>query len=180
MFNDLRTPYRGLKVGNRMFGVLMFLFESYISGQFNFQTMPDDLNAKLRHQGFRQDEIAQALDWMGKLPKKDKAEIKTAKSVPQESPIYTHGTRVFSGWESTRLSTDARGLLLSLEQCGILNSNARELVIEQALALDIDYIDALELKLIVLMVLGAHLESNRDMVMLQEFILSEQSLEALH
>jgi uncharacterized protein Smg (DUF494 family) len=163
-----------------MFGVLMFLFESYISGQFNFQAMPDDLNAKLRHQGFRQDEIAQALDWVGKLPKKDKAETNTTKSILEAPPIHTQGMRVFSGWESTRLSSDARGLLFALEQCGILDSRTRELVIEQALALDIDYIDCLELKLIVLMVLGAHLESNRDIVMLQEFILSDQSFETLH
>ncbi|MEW8470552.1 MAG: DUF494 domain-containing protein, partial [Candidatus Thiodiazotropha sp.] len=55
--------------------------------------------------------------------------------------------------ETARLDVDSRGLLMFLEQNDILTANARELVIERALALDTAIITEEELKWIILLVL---------------------------
>ena len=44
--------------------------------------------------------------------------------------------RMFTSSELQRFDLDARGLLLSLEQNGLLDKTSRELVIERAMALD--------------------------------------------
>jgi Smg protein len=52
-----------------------------------------------------------------------------------------------------RLDTESRGLLMFLEQCGILNSASRELVIDRVMAIQEEPISLENLKWMVLMVL---------------------------
>ena len=68
---------------------------------------------------------------------------------------FPHGNsiRIYTQEETNRLDAQARGLLLFLEQSGILRQDSRELVIERALALDTPNILVDELKWIVLLVL---------------------------
>jgi len=55
--------------------------------------------------------------------------------------------------ESEKLDVESRGFVLFLEQCGILDSANRELVIDRVMALDTHEIDLEQLKWIILMVL---------------------------
>jgi len=54
-----------------------------------------------------------------------------------------------------RLSTECRGLLLTLERAQVLTVQQREVVIERMLALDADEPDTEQLKWVVLMVLSS-------------------------
>jgi len=61
--------------------------------------------------------------------------------------------RIYTERECRSLDLEARGLLLFLEQNGILDPMSRELVVERALALDSPTLTVEELKWIVLLVL---------------------------
>jgi Smg protein len=61
--------------------------------------------------------------------------------------------RIYTGTECAKLDTEARGLLLFLEQSGILDPLSRELVIERVLAIDHVQVSVEEVKWVVLLVL---------------------------
>ena len=61
--------------------------------------------------------------------------------------------RVLTQQEHQRLDMETQGMLLYLEQTGILNPLTRELVIERAMALDTQELEAEDVKWIVLLVL---------------------------
>ena len=63
--------------------------------------------------------------------------------------------RVYTAYEMSRLNVDCRGLLLSLEQVGILSAQQREIVIDRLLALDAEDLDIEQVKWVVLMVLSS-------------------------
>jgi len=95
--------------------------------------------------GFPTSKIEQAFDWLDGLASRQGA---------QEYRAHTENSiRIYTEEETNRLDAQARGLLLFLEQSGILRQDSRELVIERALALDSPNILVDELKWIVLLVL---------------------------
>jgi len=125
--------------------ILIYLYENYMDGE---QAPPSDQNQlrdELLQAGFPAIEIDKAFDWLDDL-------AHNAQSSPGEVQ-KNKSLRVFTDEESARLDMDSRGLLIFLEQNGILTQNARELVIERALALDAPFIVEDELKWIILLVL---------------------------
>ena len=61
--------------------------------------------------------------------------------------------RVYNESEMRKLDTETRGLLLFLEQNGILDPFSREVVIERAMALSTEDLSADDIKWIVLLIL---------------------------
>jgi len=159
-----------------MFDILMYLFEYYILGEFDFKNTPDYLSADLKKEGFHQEEIENAFSWLSQL-------CPPSEEFPEMMTAFSTGTRIFSPWENARLTREARGFILNLEATGILNPLLRERVIERALALNVDYITLSELKLITIMVLGACTEGIGTLESaegLREFLLSDQTRETSH
>jgi Smg protein len=112
------------------------------------QAPPSDqheLRDELIQAGFPAREIDKAFDWLDELANSDQNQHGDARQ--------SHSLRVFTEEETRRLDLDSRGLLLFLEQNDILTVNARELVIDRALALDTAIITEEELKWIILLVL---------------------------
>ena len=62
---------------------------------------------------------------------------------------------MYSSLELMHLPPDCRGLLLALEQVGILDPQQREIVIERLLALEAEEFDLEKVKWVVLMVLSS-------------------------
>ena len=158
-----------------MFDILMYLFESYVSGLIGLTTPPKEISDELRRAGFRSDDILETFNWLENLAQPGDNDL------PQSGEsIDSNGFRIYSPLESARLSIASRGYLTMLEESGILNSQTRELVLDRALALDVDFIDLAELKLIVVMVLGAHTDDEREVELLQDLLLAEKKHETLH
>ncbi|MET0072538.1 MAG: DUF494 domain-containing protein [Candidatus Thiodiazotropha sp.] len=125
--------------------ILIYLYENYMDGE---QAPPSDqheLRDELIQAGFPSGEINKAFDWLDELANSDQS--------PHGESDPTHSLRIFTEEETARLDVDSRGLLMFLEQNDILTTNARELVIERALALDTAIITEEELKWIILLVL---------------------------
>jgi len=127
-----------------VFDVLMYLFENYYMDEENPVT-PDreSVQQELHNAGFPAPEIERAFNWLEELA------TGTAPPVMQAE----HSLRLFSQLETERLDTECQGLLLFLEQMGVLNPVSRERVIDRAMALENDDFDIEQLKWVVLMVL---------------------------
>ncbi len=130
--------------------VLLYLFEHYFAvGEgpavdLGAPAKDDPLVAELQHAGFSPAEIRNAFAWLDALAR----QRPTAQAGGAQGP-----TRVFHSSELEKLDVEARGFLLYLEQQGVLGAEQRELVLDRALALDLDDVGLDDLKWVVLMVL---------------------------
>ena len=79
----------------------------------------------------------------------------------------------FSGHETVKVSMTCRGQLLRLEQSGVLDSVAREIVIDRLTALESEEIDIEQLKWVVLMVLFNQPGQEQAYDLLEDWVVSE-------
>ena len=128
-----------------MVDVLIYLYENYMDGESQPPADQDELEDELSRAGFSSSEIEKALQWLDDLA--------MGAGESDYSPLAVESIRLFSDNELERLDVDVRGLLLSLEQNGILDPVSRELVIERVLAIDHLQVTVDELKWVVLLVL---------------------------
>ena len=126
--------------------VLMYLFENYMNDEVEVDKDEETLRVELQQAGFHQRQISKAFDWLEGLTElQDSADV-----IPtsQRSSI-----RVYTEQEREKLNTECRGFLQFLENVGVLDNAAREMVIDRVMALDTDEVDMDQLKWVVLMVL---------------------------
>ncbi|AHF03176.1 hypothetical protein MARPU_04220 [Marichromatium purpuratum 984] len=132
-----------------MVDVLIYLYENYMDGGERAPIDPHVLEDELSEAGFNSDEIEQALRWLDELAD----EVEAPQYVPQDLGYAADSLRVYAERECAKLSAEARGFLLALEQNGILDPLGRELVIDRLLATHLSQVTADEVKWVVLLVL---------------------------
>lgn len=124
-----------------VFEVLLYLFENYMDEDPEKMPDPDSIRTELLAAGFPDQDIDKAFNWLEILTQ--------GQSIQTTIPTF----RVYAPEEIAKLDKECRGLLVSLEQSGILTSSNRELVIDRAMALSAEELTLDNLKWIVLMVL---------------------------
>ncbi|HLD14730.1 MAG TPA: DUF494 domain-containing protein [Burkholderiales bacterium] len=130
-----------------VFDVLMYLFENYMDEGTEFNPDQETLTAELTQAGFPRGEIRKAFSWLDGL------------SVlrEQNSGIELLGgkgaIRHYVSVEQEKLDEECRGYLLFMEQSGVIDPVARELVIDRLMALEVDVISLEQLKWVMLLVL---------------------------
>lgn len=144
-----------------MFDIIEYLYDNFLVDD----TYPDSesLSRKLSAAGFEQDDIDQALDWLGGLSDLD----------PEgESTLAHAGARLYTEQETDRISAEGRGFLVFLESAGLLSPYAREWVIDRALALEDREVPADKIKWIALL---AHwrLGGSLDALWLEDLVRDE-------
>ncbi|MEN8213931.1 MAG: DUF494 domain-containing protein [Pseudomonadota bacterium] len=126
--------------------VLIYIYETYMDGE---KQLPSDqvlIEEHLRKVGFQEGEITKAFDWLD--------ELAWHQGALHEIDNLGHASmRVYSDEETQRIDLESRGLLLYLEQNGILDPVSRELVIERAMALENLELDSDDIQWIALLVL---------------------------
>jgi Smg protein len=129
-----------------MLDVLMYLFDHVFDADMEVETDQDTLTDELEAAGFEKGEIDKAFDWLEDLRMAEgRAEGVRAQTAT--------GLRIYTDEEAQRLSPECRGFIVFMEQCGIIDAQVREMVIERALALGTHLIDLDQLKWVTLMVL---------------------------
>lgn len=126
--------------------ILIYVFDRYMLVEMPAVPQREHLARDLERAGFARAKVERALDWLTDLAFRQER----AAPVPQ-----AQGVRVFTDGELMRLSTECRGLLLTLERAQVLTVQQREVVIERMLALDADEPDTEQLNWVVLMVLSS-------------------------
>ena len=151
------SPYRGIvpeselrgeqhAVNENVIDVLIYIYENYMDGDEAAPTDQIMLEEELVEAGFPKSEIQKAFDWLDELAwRQGSLEVSDA--------VANRSIRVYTDLERRRLDLEIQGMLLYLEQGGILDQRSRELVIERAMALDTDELTAEDVKWIVLLVL---------------------------
>lgn len=155
-----------------MLEVLLYLFEHYME---EGREVPNDeavLKSMLKDAGFPQAEINKAFTWLETLV----AQPIDPDLCAVEQPM---SFRVYSPQELACLDEHCRGFLLTLEHSGIINSLTREVIIERAIAMDLDEIDLDKFKLIIMIVL-ANQAGNEDLQEWIETLVFDQASEHLH
>lgn len=145
--------------------VLLYLFEHLLDEEP--QPERDELEARLIAADFPAPEVNGALDWLDRLV----TETPCDDGEPRE-PV---SLRVFTPEEQARITLEARGFLLFLEQNGLLTLGTRELVIDRALELDGDEIDVEQIKWVVLMVLFNQPDERIEYARLEAFVMNDHA-----
>jgi Smg protein len=130
-----------------MLEVLMYLFENYMIEGSEFEPDQEMLSAELARAGFGDGEITKAFDWLEDLS------VLCEEAAEPPAGGSEFALRCFTQDERVRFTREAQGLLLSLQQTGILDAQTRELVIDRIMALETDDIDIDDLKWVIMMIL---------------------------
>ncbi len=126
--------------------VLIYIYENYMDGDDNVPTDQIMLEEELVEAGFPKGEIKKAFDWLDELSWRQGSLLDT-------DVVANRSMRIYTEQERRRLDLEIQGMLLNLEQGGILDQRSRELVIERAMALDAEELTAEDVKWIILLIL---------------------------
>ena len=128
--------------------VLIYLFENYMFDDEGYEPDQETLMIELSQAGFDHGMIDQAFEWLENL-------ATLCEQHPEEMPVSARGgIRHYTPQECEHLDIEARGLILSLEHCGVLNPVSREMVIDQLMALGVEQVELDHIKWVILMVLS--------------------------
>ena len=101
--------------------ILIYVFDRYMLNETPDVPERENLARDLEHAGFAPDNVERALDWL--------TDLAFGHGQEQPAPVTHNGVRVFTDSELARLSTECRGLLLTLENARVLTPQQREIVI---------------------------------------------------
>src|SRR5215469_11885078 len=130
--------------------VLIYVYDHYMLADPKDVPERHRMLADLQNRGFSVSEVVHAMEWQSALVGDQRASPGTAEPEPGRVKL-----RVFADGELSRLSPDCRAFLMLLDRQHVLTPRQRELVIERALAPDVDEIDVEQLKWVVLLVLSS-------------------------
>jgi len=125
--------------------LLMYLFENYIYDEPEATPDRDALSESLEQAGFTNREIEHAFNWLDGLAEQ--------RQLPELVDRGARPIRLFVDEECRRLDLEARGLLLYLENVGVLDTARREMVLDRLMALEAPEVAMDDVKWVVLMVL---------------------------
>ena len=130
--------------------VLIYVYDHYMMADPADVPQRRHMLRDLRKRGFSVSEVVRAMEWLSAL-----VSDKRAVPGPAAAPADTGAMRIFADGELARLSADSRAFLMELDRQRVLTPQQRELVIERALALDLEEVDVEQLKWVVLLVLSS-------------------------
>ena len=130
-----------------IFEVLMYLFENYMIEGTDSHSDQEMLTTELTMAGFGDGEIVRAFNWL-----EDLSMMCDQPQNPAVTPS-SRGFRFYSEDELNKIGFAGRGLLIELENRGILDPTVREMVIDRVLALDNNDVELEQLKWVVMMVI---------------------------
>ncbi len=146
--------------------ILIYLFEHYIDDDIELDADRDRLKSELRDAGFESGQVTKAFDWLHDL-----AGYRVASD---ELPVAASTSmRIYTEDEERKLDAECRGFLYFLEDAAVLDSAARELVIDRVLALEAEEIDIGQLKWIILMVLFNQPGQEQAFVWMEDLVMDD-------
>jgi Smg protein len=129
--------------------VLIYVYDHYMLADPADVPERHRMLEDLQRRGFSVSEVVHAMEWLSALVGDQRASELT------DAEAAGGALRVFDDGELSRLSADSRAFLMLLDRQHVLTPQQRELVIERALALDVDEVEVEQLKWVVLLVLSS-------------------------
>jgi Smg protein len=131
----------------RLLNILMYLFKIYArQSEAMVYKNSETISQEMIQAGFHQSEIDEVMHWFHELTDISASILCDEKKVPKSFHVYTRE-------EHIKINTEARNYLLYLERVKIIDMRTRELIIDRAMALDMEVITVSEIKWITFMIL---------------------------
>ncbi|HUA24806.1 MAG TPA: DUF494 domain-containing protein [Steroidobacteraceae bacterium] len=130
--------------------VLIYVYDHYMLADPADVPERHRMLEDLQRRGFSVSEVVHAMEWLSALVGDQRAS-----PGPADADCARGAMRVFDGGELSRLAAESRAFLMLLDRQHVLTPQQRELVIERALALDVDEVEVEQLKWVVLLVLSS-------------------------
>ncbi len=143
-----------------MYDIYVYLFEN--CHRTDLSEDNEQIARKLSAAGFEESDISEALSWLAGVlhaPHRSLAPL----------PGSTRAIRAYAPKECAKLDASCRGLVMQLEDIGVLDPVLRELVVDRAMAASGRTLSLDQLKLIVLMVLW-NLETPASRLIAEELL----------
>jgi Smg protein len=134
-------------VNENLIDVLIYIYENYMDSEESVPVDQVTLEEELLQAGFQQGEVNKAFDWLDELAWRQGTLVDFSDAAPNRS------MRIFSDTEKQKIDLEIQGMLLNLEQMGILDPMSRELVIERCMAIETEELTPDDVKWVVLLVL---------------------------
>lgn len=134
-------------MNENLIDVLIYIYENYMDSEESVPVDQVTLEEELLQAGFQQGEVSKAFNWLDELAWRQGSLLEYGEAAPNRS------MRIFSDAEKQKIDLDIQGMLLNLEQIGILDPMSRELVIERCMAIETEELTADDVKWVVLLVL---------------------------
>lgn len=161
----------------RILDVLIYLFDHCIEEDLDYSTAQESLVAELEEAGFLVKDIKKAFAWLeGIYSKQNHVQDQDTGKYYEITEIKTF--RMFHEQELMKLSIECQGFLYGLEKYGILNKFIRELIIDRAMALELEVISLEHFKWVALMVI-ANCNTGNSVEWLEDIIFDHEH-EVLH
>jgi len=146
--------------------VLVYLFENYMADDLDPPEDHESLQTELRQAGFGAGEIRKAFDWLEGLTR-----LHGSDKLPKlKNPA---AIRIYVDEETDRIDVECRGLIMYLEEAGVLDQHSRELVIDRIMALEAEEVDSDVVKWVVLMVLFNQPVQEAAYAWMEDFVFEE-------
>lgn len=134
-------------MNENLIDVLIYIYENYMDSEESIPMDQLTLEEELLQAGFQQGEVSKAFNWLDELAWRQGSLVEYGTAAPN------HSIRILSDREQQRMDLETQGLLLNLEQSGILDPMSRELVIERCMAIETEELTTDDVKWVVLLVL---------------------------
>lgn len=135
-------------MNENLIDVLIYIYENYMDSE---QSVPVDqitLEEELLQAGFKEGEVNKAFNWLDELAWRQGSLVEY-----EAAAVANRSMRIFSAQEQQKMDLEIQGMLLNLEQMGILDPMSRELVIERCMAIETEELTSDDVKWVVLLVL---------------------------
>ena len=169
VLRGLRFPVWNAAVNENVIDVLIYIYENYMDAEESAPTDQILLEEELVQAGFPQGEIKKAFNWLDELAWRQ-GSMAYADAQPNRS------MRIYNEREQQRIDLEIQGMLLYLEQTGILDPMSRELVIERIMAIETEELSADDVKWIVLLVLLNQPGQENAFALMEELVYNGEPL----
>jgi len=135
-------------VNENLIDVLIYIYENYMDSEESVPVDQVTLEEELLQAGFKEGEVNKAFNWLDELAWRQGSLVEYGAAA-----IANRSMRIFSTQEQQKMDMEIQGMLLNLEQMGILDPMSRELVIERCMAIETEELTSDDVKWVVLLVL---------------------------
>lgn len=147
-----------------MYDIFVYLFENCHRTDLAHDN--ELIARKLSAAGFEESDISEALSWLAGILHAPHRRV-------EPLPGPARAMRTYAAKECAKLDAGCRGLVMHLENIGVLDPVLRELVVDRAMAASGRSLSLDQLKLIVLMVLW-NLETPASRLIAEELLSSDE------
>jgi Smg protein len=129
-----------------VFEVIMFLFDHYLNAEVELLLDGENLGDELEDAGFTAAEINKAFAWLSALAEACKA----------SAGLIEHrarSVRIFTEEEQNKLDPACLDFMIKLDNARVLAAQTREIIIESAMAIEVEILTLQQFKRIITLVL---------------------------